>query len=317
MPQWAGGAPEMKAEPDPSARVTSGSRQGWRAAPDEMARIMDVPPALVPEVLRDGTRLTSRWAHGGIHAHTQGMDSHVVVGSFGREVDICWRVENKRFVSRTLRTGFTLIPEGVDGRWDIGGGVIVSHVYLPMERLQTCADLIAPGKPVEPLIRVSFEDLTTVRLLEVLSQEAVQGDASYRLFLEQAIDLLCLHLVRAHSAFGASFPPFASGLARWQVKRVMEYMREHLGRSIGLSELAALVNLSRFHFCRAFRLTSGYTPHQWLTRERMARARRLLADPSLSITEIALSIGYETPSAFAASFRRIVGMTPSHFRRSL
>ena len=311
------GAMGSKAKPDPSAWDTSGSRHGRRYAPEEMARIMDVPPVLVPEVLRDGTRLTSRWAHGGIHAYAQGMDSHVVVGSFGGEVDIRWRVENRRFVSRTLRSGFTLIPEGVDGRWDIGGGVTVSHVYLPKERLKACADLIAPGKPVEPLIRVGFEDSTTVRILQILSEEAVQGDASYRLFLEQAIDLLCLHLVRAHSAFGGTVAPFASGLARWQVKRVTEYMREHLGRSVGLSELAALVNLSRFHFCRAFRLTTGCTPHQWLTRARMERARRLLADPNLSVTEVALSVGYETPSAFTASFRRIVGLTPSQFRRSL
>ena len=278
---------------------------------------MDVPPVLVPEVLRDGTRLTQKWAHGPINAYSLGMDSHVIVGSYGGEVDISWRVEKDRFVSRTLRRGFTLIPEGVDGRWDIGP-VTVSHVYLPKERLQACADLVAPGKSAELLIRVGFEDPIAASLLDILSQPVVQGDAAFRLFLEQTIDLLCLHLLRAHSAFGAPPAPAPRrGLADWQVRRVTDFMRQNLHRDIGLADLAALVGLSRYHFCTAFRRATGHTPHQWLTGQRVARARRLLAETELSVTEVALTVGYETPSSFAASFRKAVGMTPSNFRREM
>jgi AraC family transcriptional regulator len=61
----------------------------------------------------------------------------------------------------------------------------------------------------------------------------------------------------------------------------------------------------------------GRTPHAWLTEQRMTRARRFLSDPDMSISEIAVAVGYATPSAFSASFRRIVGMTPSDFRRVL
>jgi AraC family transcriptional regulator len=300
---------------DPPAAAHTHARQ---QAPKEMARIMDAPPILVPEVLRDGTRLTQRWAHGPINAYMHGMNGHVVVASYGEEVDMCWRVENRRLVSRARRRGFTLIPEGLDGRWDFGGGVTVSHVYLPAERLQSCADLLASGKPVELVPRVGFEDPTTARLLRILSQEAAQSDACSRLFVEQAIDLLCIHLVRAHSSFGVlALPVPRRGLADWQVKRVTEFMREHLDRDIGLSELAGVLNLSRFHFCTAFRFATGCTPYQWLTRERMKRAQRLLADRKLSIIDIALSVGYQTPSAFATAFRKTVGATPSAFRRTL
>lgn len=308
----------MTMRPDGGDPAVAGPAASRRYAPREMGRIMDIPPVLTPEVLRDGTRLTRRWAHGAINSYMHGMDSHVVVGSFGNEVDINWRVENRRFRSRTLRRGFTLIPEGVDGRWDFGGGVTVSHVYLPKERLQACADLVAPGKPVELAIRVGFEDPIAVRLLEILSLEAEQADAGSRLFVEQAIDLLCLHLLRAHSSFGAPAPPVQRrGLADWQLRRVTDFMQQHLGQAIGLAELARLVNLSRFHFCTAFRLATGLTPHQWLIRARMNRARVLLADPGLNITDVALAVGYETPSAFAAGFRKAVGATPTAYRRSL
>jgi AraC family transcriptional regulator len=107
------------------------------------------------------------------------------------------------------------------------------------------------------------------------------------------------------------------GLATWQVKRVTGYMRDRLDQEIGLDALAALVYLSRCHFCTAFRLATGQTPYEWLTHERMARAKALLSDPKLRITEIALAVGYATPSSFSAAFRKIMSQTPSEFRRRL
>jgi AraC family transcriptional regulator len=94
-------------------------------------------------------------------------------------------------------------------------------------------------------------------------------------------------------------------------------MREHLGQDVGLQDLASALRLSRFHFCTAFRLATGHTPHEWLTRLRMERARKLLGDESLRVTDIALATGYQTPSAFAARFRRHVGVSPSEYRRRL
>jgi AraC family transcriptional regulator len=111
--------------------------------------------------------------------------------------------------------------------------------------------------------------------------------------------------------------PVPRGLAAWQVGRVTGYMLDLLEEEIRLSELAALVNLSRFHFCTAFRQATGCTPHEWLVNERIKRARKLLADPALHVTDIALAVGYGTPSSFTASFRKQVGMTPTDFRRRL
>ncbi len=138
------------------------------------------------------------------------------------------------------------------------------------------------------------------------------------LFFDRGVDLLCAQLARGHCSnrkLGVS--PHRRGLAAWQVQRVTGYMRDQLGQDIGLRELAQLVRLSRFHFCTAFRLATGQTPHEWLVMRRIGRARELLADPSLRITDIALTVGYQTPSAFSASFRRLVRATPTEYRRGL
>jgi AraC family transcriptional regulator len=287
--------------------------------PAEMARILDVPPVLVPHVLRGETRLTRRWVHGGIdNNYMRGVSDHVVVGCHLGEEKISWKVEGTRLSSRTHRKAFTLIPVGHDGHWEVGGRVVVSHVYLPEAQVQACADEIADGRTARLLPRVAFEDPATAGLLEILSDEAVHGNRSSRLFVEQAINLLCLRLVQGHSSLDALPAPLPRrGLADWQVKKVTAFMRDNLDRQVGLDELAALVNLSRFHFCTAFRRATGHSPHRWLTQQRMTRAHELLADPALSVTEIALAIGYETPSAFTASFRKATGATPSAFRRGL
>ena len=174
------------------------------------------------------------------------------------------------------------------------------------------------GREPEVLDRLGFDDPKLFAILRLIGGEIVPNEAPPRLFMEHLIDLLCFQLLRAHTSFPA---PLAirprCGLAQWQVKRVTAYMRDNLAQDIGLQELAEVVRLSRFYFCSAFRIATGRTPHEWLTRLRMEMARELLADRAMRITDIALAVGYQTPSAFAASFRRHVGVPPTEYRRKL
>jgi AraC family transcriptional regulator len=289
-----------------------------RSAADEISKIIDTPVALNGEVLRGDTRLTQRWSHGALHDHLPGMVGHVVMTYYGVAQEIAWRSGSARLTSRTRPGSITLIPEGHDGNWNIGGPLEVSHIYLTEQRLQNCAELLAGGRPFELLDRVGFDDPAAAHILEMLSQSSVTNDPASRLFVEQAVDLLCTQLVRAHSSVGtpAQAEP-RRGLADWQVKRVTGYMRDFMDREIGLQELASLVGLSHFHFCTAFRLATGLSPHHYLMQLRMTHARKLLAEPGLSIIQVALAVGYQTPSAFAASFRKATKVTPGAFRRTL
>jgi AraC family transcriptional regulator len=298
------------------AHGTDASLSGPSAAA-AIGKIIDVPVALDGEALRGDTRLTRRWSHGAIHDHLPGMDGHVLMTFYGVPQSINWRRGAQRVSSRTRPGTITLIPDGHDGNWDITGPLEVSHVYLTEKRLQNCADLLAGGQRVELVDRVAFDDPALSHILEMLSQPSLTHDSASRLFVEQAVDLMCTQLVRAHSSIGTLQPQPQRGLADWQVKRVTGYMQDFLHRDIGLAEMATLVDLSPFHFCTAFRLATGLSPHHYLTELRMVCARRLLAKPGLSIIQVALAVGYQTPSAFAASFRKSSKVTPSAFRRAL
>lgn len=287
-------------------------------APRALASILDRAPPVAEGALRGDTRLTRPWGHGALHDHLGAMDGHVIITYYGEPQEILWRTGGERLLSTTRSGSITIIPEGRDGDWDIAGPIGVSHVFLSADRLRASAEQIGRGEDIELLPRVGFDDPVAARVMEMLGREADVADPSSRLFVEQATDLLVTQLLRGHSSHAAIRPPDAPrGLATWQVRKVTAYMREHLGAPIGLDDLAHVAGLSRFHFCTAFRQATGSAPHEWLVRLRMERARQLLADPALPVTDIALAVGYETPSSFAAAFRKATGTTPTAFRRTL
>jgi AraC family transcriptional regulator len=292
------------------------------SASGQTGLILDKPPLVVPDDLGRGTRLTQRWKHDPVHYRKPRMPDHVIMTYYGdtgdHEIFVSGGAGNNQNITSRTRPGtITIIPSGHEAHWDIAGSFEVSHIYLSQARFQKCADILAKGKRVELLDRVGFKDPVAARIMELLSAEAKISEPSARLFVEQAIDLLCIQLLREHAALSIPVTPPPAGLAPWQVKRVTTYMLEHLSESLTLDELAGVIHLSRFHFCTAFRLATRKTPHEWLVIQRIDMARKLLEDRVLNITEVGLAVGYGTPSAFTCAFRKIVGCTPTDFRRRL
>nr|WP_283092714.1 helix-turn-helix transcriptional regulator [Acetobacter thailandicus] len=92
-------------------------------------------------------------------------------------------------------------------------------------------------------------------------------------------------------------------------------MEAHLAEPFDLDCLAALCGMSRFHFSRSFRTTTGQTPSDWFMQRRVQKASEMLRKTNLSIIEIALEIGYDNPSHFAQVFRRVTGVSPRDYRK--
>lgn len=105
------------------------------------------------------------------------------------------------------------------------------------------------------------------------------------------------------------------GLAPWAARRVVEYLHAHLAEEVSLVELAAVANLSPFHFARMFKRTLGVAPHAYQRGLRCERAKMLLAQTRHSVTGIAFDVGYESSQSFARMFRAETGMSPIDWRR--
>ncbi|HVT11082.1 MAG TPA: AraC family transcriptional regulator [Fimbriimonadaceae bacterium] len=97
--------------------------------------------------------------------------------------------------------------------------------------------------------------------------------------------------------------------------RSRDWMAANAGRRLTLAEVAAQAGFSPFHFQRLFLRAFAETPHEFLTRLRLERARRILRTSIDPVTEICIDLGYESLGSFSALFRREVGMPPSEFRR--
>jgi AraC-like DNA-binding protein len=128
------------------------------------------------------------------------------------------------------------------------------------------------------------------------------------------VDRLAVFLKRLASLADPS-PPTRGGLAPWQERKVRAYIEEHLETRIPVEIFADLVSLSASHFCRAFRESFGETPHVYIVRQRVARARRLMLTTGEPLSHIALKCGFADQAHLTKSFRRAVGETPSSWRR--
>ena len=101
------------------------------------------------------------------------------------------------------------------------------------------------------------------------------------------------------------------------IARALAFAGKHFTESITLSEMAREASLSKFHFCRLFHREMGFSFRECLQGLRVRRARALLADPGLSVTEVAYAAGFNDLSHFDKVFRRIVGVPPSEYRKSI
>jgi AraC family transcriptional regulator len=185
-------------------------------------------------------------------------------------------------------------------------------LYIDPLAVPVDPDLRFAEAELEP--RLLFEDNGLWETIFKLKAQIGSGDHMYA---EALGGLLAHELLRLNGANPASSPADRGGLAKWQQKRIMEFMEEHLAEDVSLDVLADLVRLSRYHFLRSFKRSFGEPPYRYWTTRRIERAKALLADPRASITEIAFDVGFSGTSAFSATFHRITGQTPTGYRRNM
>jgi AraC family transcriptional regulator len=166
-------------------------------------------------------------------------------------------------------------------------------------------------------LRVDFEDLATQQLMKLLFADLADGHPTGRLYADHLIHALVYRfLFIGREGAPQSTVRQVSPLPGHILRRVIERMR-NLDTELSLQVLARESGYSRVHFIRMFRAATGYTPHNYLLKLRVDRVRELLANPTLSLTDIALECGFSSHSHLSRVFRQVLGATPSEYRRSL
>jgi AraC family transcriptional regulator len=208
-----------------------------------------------------------------------------------------------------------IIPEGSSSRWDIPKPVDVVQLYLPDTTLKRVANEANTATPIDLLERTAYPDLVTSRLLLSAADVLEGNEALDTLFRQQLMDLLATRLLAAHTGAPTTSQPTMGGLSPKVLVRAIERLRSESDADVSLAALASDAGLSRFHFCRAFRESTGLSPHAWLRQHRLEQAMQMLRDTDAPVVSVAAELGYSSQTAFAAAFRKLTGETPSDWRR--
>lgn len=288
---------------------------GRRPADQEMARVLKTTPLRMVSASDPASGAIAHWKHGALHDVVAPMADHVVMTYIGTMQPLERRSGGS--VARGIaRSGaVTIIPAGSSARWDIPGDVDVVQLYIPQATLTRIATEAGNGAPAELLERTGHSDPITSRLLTTAAEALDGSDALDVLFRQQLSDLLATRLLAAHAGAPQAPQRVSGGLPPRVLRRAIERMRSDCDADVSLGALAGDAGLSRFHFCRAFKESTGLSPHAWLRQYRLEQAMAMLLDPSATVLSVAVALGYGSQTAFAAAFKKLTGCTPSEWRR--
>jgi AraC family transcriptional regulator len=222
---------------------------------------------------------------------------------------------------RTVRPGgVNVLPGGMDHGVRLEGSLESLHVYLRDTVLREVGAELLGGDParIEVVPRLGYQDPLIEQLALGIREALTAPDPASTVYADQLARGLGARLLRAHSNRSPQqAEPPRGGLTRTQLARAIEFMDANLGERLALGEVAGAVGLSPAHFIRQFKARTGVTPHKYLVRLRLERAKRLLRETDSSIAQIAFECGFSHQEHMTRFFGQLAGTTPAVFRRAV
>ncbi|KAB8330091.1 helix-turn-helix transcriptional regulator [Scytonema tolypothrichoides VB-61278] len=158
------------------------------------------------------------------------------------------------------------------------------------------------------------QDLQLHQIAMLMFAELQSGGMMGQLYAESLTQVLVIHLLRHYSTLTQSVTSGNRSLTRAQLQQAIDYIHAHLNRDLSLAELASVVNISPTYFASLFKQAIGISPHQYVIRQRVERAKLMLSKTDLAIADIALQVGFCSQSHLTQHFKRFTGITPKQIR---
>jgi AraC family transcriptional regulator len=246
-------------------------------------------------------------------------DCHVL-GVTLRPMDVTAFAAHKLIHDGRAQQGMMRVNEpGLPLRAIFRGAYDTLHLHIKNVLIEECIE--AGCRQSRSSVRPSWASQPSMDpVIERLANALIRADDFGGTFGQCYADGVGLAIVARLLARSADVPVPAgvsrvSRLPKWRLKRATDYIAAHLGEPIGLADIAAATGLTRMHFAAQFRASTGLRPHDYLVRRRIERAQELLAASDLPLAEIALEVGFKAQAHFTTVFSRVVGETPSAWRR--
>src|SRR5258706_5057541 len=226
-----------------------------------------------------------------------------------------WGSKRSALERFTYTAGDLALCDRHQGEWV--GLMKVPHLQLGISDAALMAACEEPNGEVELRPHRKFADSRLGTLATVVHAEMVAGFPSGRLFLDSIEQAMAVALVGSQAVRHRSARVSRGGLGPARLRRITDLVHARLEDDLGLDELARSTGLSTTHFARMFRKSTGETPHQFVLRQRLERAKAMLRAPDARILDVAVACGFKTQQHFAQVFRDVCGISPTGYRQDL
>jgi AraC family transcriptional regulator len=246
------------------------------------------------------------------------LENHCLIIQLGPPVSVSARIDRNRF-EQTVQPGeITIVPAGMALEWiqkDASTNEAF-HVYLHPSVVRHTAqsiDFDYGHISIEPRFGVRDEHIHHIALS--LYCELKEANVIGRVYADSLAKLLAMQLVRGYS-YLKDVQVSRGGIAPRKLRKAIEFINENLDKeqTVALAAVAEEVQMSYFHFSRAFKQSMGVSPNLYMIEQRVERAKKLLSGTDLPIADIALRVGFASQSHFTTTFRRLAWTTPKAFR---
>jgi AraC family transcriptional regulator len=200
-----------------------------------------------------------------------------------------------------------------EGEWV--GLMNVPHLQVGISDAALVAASRKSDGEVELRPHRKFADSRLGALVTAVHAEMVAGFPNGRLFLDSVEQAMAVALVSGYAVRQRPAQPSRGGLGPARLRRIKELVDAKLESDLSLDEMAQSVGLSTAHFARVFRKSTGETPHQFVLRQRLERAKAMLRTPDARILDVAVACGFKTQQHFAQVFRDLCGVSPTYYRQ--
>jgi AraC-like DNA-binding protein len=191
------------------------------------------------------------------------------------------------------------------------------NFYIPRRSLDSCTD-DADARKIDELSftpGIGVKDKVLAALGDTLLPAFDRVDQLNKLFVDHVTSAVVAHIAHVFGGMGPKKKLPRGGLAVWQERRVKEFIDGNLDGEISVTQIASVCGLSRHHFSRAFRQSTGMAPHQWLLQRRVDKAKQLLRGAELPLSGVAAACGFANQSHLTRVFVGSVGVSPGRWRR--
>jgi len=240
----------------------------------------------------------------------------VVIHS-GPSVYVACKRGGQRHSGLSVHGDVDIVPAGMPCRWELREKDTALLLDVPRSLLGTIAEQsgLDPGR-VELVNRFQMRDKQIEHIGWALKAELDLGFPNGNLYTDSLATALGVHLLRRHSDIQFESETLKGGLSGQRLRRVLSYIEDNLSADLSLTEIASIAGISVSHCKSVFRDSIGAPVHQYVLQRRVERAKVLLSEGQLTISEIALETGFSHQSHLAYHVRRILGVSPTAIRQN-